>query len=250
MAKKLTTVHGIIFKRRKYRDFDLLVKIISQEIGIATLLVRGGLRPKSKLAADVLNFSYGDYEIYSSGKGISTLRTTKKVSQFANLFADLEKNAYAAFILDLIDHAFVEYQPLGAYYDLAATALTKIDQGADPEIIAQIVQLKMLKAYGLAPNLRSCTICGKTEQTFDYSIKLGGLVCSDHFASQVSRLHLTTKEVALLRTMYFFPITRLGQIKVSPALKKRTHWAIDRIYRETADLNLKSKKFLDELRLF
>lgn len=248
MVKELKTVHGVIFHRQKYRDFDLLLRGLTQELGFVSILVRGGLRARSKLAATSLNFTYGTFVLWTAGKGVSTLRTVKGSQQFENIFSDLTKNAYASFILDLAAHAFTEYQPLKEYFKLITWALQRIDSGSDCEIVSQIVQLKMLRAFGLAPNLKSCTICGKEKAKFDYSISSGGLICSDHFAS-TPRLHLSDKEVSLLRTMFLLPIDRLGQIKVSSALSKRTHWAIDRIYRETADLNLKSKKFLEELKL-
>ncbi|RVU71702.1 MULTISPECIES: DNA repair protein RecO [Lactobacillus] len=250
MAGELKEVQGIIFKRQKYKEADLLAKIMTKEDGIITLVVRGALRPKSKLGAAAMNFSYGTYVIYTSGHGLSNLRTYKEVKQFDSLYNDLTKNAYASFILDLIDHAFIEYQPLGKYYDLALFALNKINQGVDSEVITQIVQMQMLAAFGVEPNLRSCVLCGKTQGIFDYSIKLGGIVCSDHFRVVNSRLHLTPKAVAVLRTIGLIPLNRLGKIKLDPALKKETRQAIDRIYRETLDLNLKTKKFLDELKFF
>lgn len=250
MAGELKEVQGIIFKRQKYKEADLLAKIMTKDDGIITLVVRGALRPKSKLGAATLNFSYGKYVIYTSGHGLSNLRTFKEVKQFDGLYNDLTRNAYASFILDLIDHAFVEYQPLNNYYRLAEFALNKINEGIDPEMITQIVQMQMLKAYGVEPQLEHCLICGKKQGIFDYSIKLGGVICSDHFGTVTSRLHLQPKETAILRTIGLLPIERLGQIKVNPEAKQATRKAIDRIYRETIDLNLKTKKFLDELKLF
>lgn len=250
MVRELKEVHGIIFKRQKYKEADLLVKIMTRKDGIFTLVVRGALRPKSKLSASVMNFSYGDYVIYTSGKGLSNLRTFKEVKQFDGLYNDLTASAYASFILDLIDHAFVEYQPLGKYYDLAVFALQRINAGVDPEMITQIVQMQMLSAYGVEPELRHCVICGKTQGIFDYSIKRGGIICSDHFSVEQSRLHLKPKETAILRTIGLLPVERLGSISIKPETKKATRKAIDRIYRETIDLNLKTKKFLDELKLF
>lgn len=249
MARQLKEVQGIIFKRQKYREADLLAKIMTKNNGIVTLLAHGALKPKSKLGASLLNFSYGTYVIYFTGHGLSTLRTYKNVSQFNGLFNDLTKNAYASFILDLIDHAFIEYQNLGKYYNLADSALQKINAGTDPEMITQIVQMQLLQAYGVEPEMRHCVICGKEQGGFDYSIKSGGILCSQHFYTDPGRLHLKPKETAVLRTIFLLPFERLGNIKINTATKKATRKAIDRIYQETIDLNLKTKKFLDELKL-
>lgn len=248
--RELKEVQGIIFKRRKYKDTDLIVKIMTKNNGIISLIVKGAMRPKSKLNAATLNFSYGTYVIYTSGHGLSSLRTYKEVKQLDGIYDDLIKNAYASFILDLIDHAFVEYQPIGKYYDLADFAIHKINEGVDPEIITQIVQMQLLTAFGVQPELRHCLICKKERGVFDYSIKLGGVICSDHFNDVQSRLYLKPKQTALLRTMGLVPIERLGKISLQSETKLATRKAIDRIYGETIDLNLKTKKFLDEMKFF
>lgn len=52
----LKEVKGIIFKRQKYKEADLLAKIFTKDSGIVTLVVKGALRPKSKLSAATMNF--------------------------------------------------------------------------------------------------------------------------------------------------------------------------------------------------
>ena len=129
----------IVSKNIDHTRAEKLAKIMTKQDGIMTLIVKGALRPKSRLSAATLNFSIGTYVIYTSGKGLSNLRTYKEARQFDGLYNDLTKNAYISFIFDLIDHAFVEYQPIGKYYDLALFALKKIDSGVDAEMITQIV---------------------------------------------------------------------------------------------------------------
>ena len=112
---------------------------------------------------------------------------------------------------------------------------------------AQIVQLQLLDAFGVAPQLGACVICGKEKGIFDYSIAAGGVVCSDHFRS-VSRLHLSPKATALIRTLALLPISRLGEIQIGEDLKKESRRAIAQIYQATVDLHLPSLRFLNEVR--
>ena len=63
-------------------------------------------------------------------------------------------------------------------------------------------------------------------------------------------MHLDPKVVALIRTLALVDIDRLGKIKINPQLKKDSGKVIDRMYVNYLDLNLKTKKFLDELALF
>lgn len=245
---ELVEVNGLVFKRTKFKEADLLAKIMTKELGIVTVIARGALKPKSKLGAGVLTFSDGKYVIVTNKRGISTLRTYKAVKQYDLLYSDLKRNAYAAYLFDLLDHAFVEYQVLGEYYDLLKFAVKRLNAGADPEIITQMVQLKMLKAYGVAPHLADCVICGRKQGIFDYSLTYGGVLCQQHFHQDPHRLHLEAKTTALIRTLGLLPYQRLGETQIDPKLTEASRKAIDRIYRETVDLNLKTQKFLEELR--
>ncbi|MFR0586450.1 DNA repair protein RecO [Lactobacillus porci] len=247
MAFELLEVHGIIYKRQKYQEADLLAKILTKELGPVTVILKGALRPKSKLASVALPFTEGSFTILTKRRGISQFRTYKDLVQHDELFGNLLVNAYASFIFDLLDHAAVEYQPVGKYYQLVLTAFHRLLAGQDAEILTQIVQLQLLEAYGVKPELSCCLVCGKVQGTFDYSISLGGVVCSDHF-SRVQRMHLAPKTVALLRTLGLVPIDRLGSIQIDDQLKEQSRQAIDLIYQETVDLNLRTKKFLDELK--
>ena len=71
MTREVVEVTGMVFKRQRYKEADVLAKIISKDMGIFTMLVRGALRPKSKLSASVLAFSYGNYQVLTSQKGLS-----------------------------------------------------------------------------------------------------------------------------------------------------------------------------------
>lgn len=247
MTRELKEVQGIIFKRKKYKEADALCKIFSKEKGIFTLDVRGAYRPKSKLGPATMNYSFGTYVVNTAGKGISNLRTYKNINQFDGLYHDLIKQAYASYLLDLVDHAFIEYQNLGPTYNLIFIALQKINNNTDPEIIKEMVELKILQAYGVKPQLKSCIICGKTKGNFDYSLEKGGIVCEEHYDLVPTRMHLSPKTVALIRTLALLKIERLGDIQINDQLKTQTKRVIDRMYATYLDLNLKTKKFLNEI---
>ncbi|MBP2057056.1 DNA repair protein RecO (recombination protein O) [Lactobacillus colini] len=247
MTRQLVEVEGIVFKRKKFKEADILAKILTDQYGIITLEIKGALKAKSRLGGATLNFSYGNYVINTNFRGISTLRTFKQVKQFDEIYLDLLKNSYASYLLDLVDHAFLEYQSIGEYYPLIMTALKKINDGFDVEIITQLVQLKMLKAFGVEPQMRKCIICGKEKGVFDYSIELGGIICNDHFNENISRMHLQSKTVSLLRTLMLINIDQISNINISKQLKLDSKKVIDRVYASYLELNLKTKKFLDEL---
>lgn len=245
--KKEKEVTGIIYKRRAANEADVFARILTEKDGLFSIAVKGALKPKSKLNAGTLNFSFGNYKIMTNQTGIATLRATGHVATFDALFSDLKLNAYASYMLDLVDHGFVEYKDVGATYNLVQSCLKNLNGGMNPEVVLALFELQLLPVFGIGPELAQCVICGKTSGTFDYSIDLGGIICSDHFNQVKSRLHLPPKAVALIRTLGLIDVTKLGNISVSEALITAVLKAIDRIYRQTLDLSLKSKAFIDSM---
>ena len=45
MATDLLDVHGLLFKRQQYKEADLLAKLWTKELGIVTVIAKGGMRP-------------------------------------------------------------------------------------------------------------------------------------------------------------------------------------------------------------
>lgn len=246
-AKKTETVFGIIFKRKPANEADVFARILSQNEGLFSIAVKGALRPKSKLNSATLNLSYGEYTVFTNHQGISNLRTTAKTKQFENIFLDLQKNAYALYFLDLADHAFVDYEPVGTTFDLIFSVLNLLNDGTNPDVLLALTQLQMLPVFGVGPELKECLICHKTQGIFDYSIELGGVICSDHFKEVTTRMYLKPKTTALIRTLGLIDVQKVGSINLSPELVKSTLKAIDQIYQQTLDLNLKTRAFIDSL---
>lgn len=249
MARHLQDVHGLIFHHQRFHEADVLAQMLTKELGFLTVIIHGALKANSRLAGASVNFSSGTFIIMTSGQGLSTLRNVKSSQQLEYLFSDLQASAYASYLLDLTRHAFSEYEPIGAYYDLVMTVLSRLNRGQDPELLTQLVQLQLLPAYGVGPQFAHCVYGPESRGLpFDYSIQAGGVICQRHF-NRTARMHLPAQATALLRTLALVPIQQLGQMQIKAATKEATHKAIDRIYGETLDLDLKSKRFLDELRL-
>ncbi|PAK77180.1 DNA repair protein RecO, partial [Lentilactobacillus kefiri] len=73
----------------------------------------------------------------------------------SRLIEDIEANAYAALIASLIDASFEEGEKITRWYNQLYVALQKLDEGLDPQIIANIFEIQLLVPLGVAPNLRA-----------------------------------------------------------------------------------------------
>lgn len=247
MSKTNTDFEGLILFRRDYREHDLLVKFLTRDLGPVMFFVRGGRRKGSKLAPSLLPFTFGTYAGWVEGGELSYLSTAKEVTHLRHIGEDLDANAYATYLLELVDAAFEEGVGIGAWYDQILAALLLIDSGKDPQVIVNVLEVQLLGRFGVAPNWQACSICGRTDRPMDYSEAYGGLLCAEHWDQDPHRLHLATTVVNYLRLFSQFNLRQVGEVDVPKRDRRDLRWALDKIYGDQVGLRLRSKHFIDSL---
>lgn len=247
MERENEQFSAIVIRRRDYREHDLLVKMLTNTQGPAMFLVRGAKLARSKKAMAVLPFSYGNFVGWLAPKQLCYLVSVQESHQWMAMGDDLDRNAYATYLLDLADHAFDEGVAMGAWYQQIFTALDMMNQGYDPQIMTNVLEVQLLGRFGVAPQWDGCVICGKQTRIMDYSEAYGGLLCFDHLAMDPHRLHLDQRTVAYLRMFAHLNLQKVDQVKVAPLVKRNLRWALDKIYNDQVGLRLKSKDFIDSM---
>ncbi|WP_367368444.1 DNA repair protein RecO [Schleiferilactobacillus harbinensis] len=247
MAEAAVDFTGIVVSRQDYREHDALVRFLTQQYGFKTFIARGLKRPKAKLAGVTLPFTLGDYVGVVRAQGLSQLRTAKGTHLFRQPMADIVINAYATYIFDLIRMAFPEGQAIPKWYDIGKNVLLGLDRGLDAGILANIVEIQLLPAFGVAPQLRVCAICGRDDRPMDYSESAGGLICSRHWAQDPHRFHASAKTIYYMRRFSVVNIGQIQSIKVNNTTKAELRTIIDRIYSDTVGAYPRSKRFIDSL---
>ncbi|GAF40791.1 DNA repair protein O [Agrilactobacillus composti DSM 18527 = JCM 14202] len=245
-TQSIEEFNGLILFRRDYREKDLLVKIITDRFGKKMFLIRGGKKPKNRLAPAILPFTYGTY-IGDIRDGLSFIRTAKDTQHFWNISQDIGLNAYASYILGLVDKAFSDGELLGEWYPKVTKALQLIDEGFDAQIITQIMQVQLLRVFGVQPGLESCVVCQRTDRPFDYSEAYGGLLCDIHWHLDPNRFHASQRAIYFLRLFSAVDLYKINSIKMKTTTKNELKQMIDTIYDDTVGIYLKSKKFLDDM---
>ena len=250
MANQVVDFTGILMYRKEYRERDLLVKFATQQVGKRMFFIRGARKRGFKMMADLLPFTYGGYVGDIRDKGLSYIKTAKETSQFMGISNDIVKNAYATYIMSLVDLAIADNELLGGWYNRLFQGLTRIDQGLDAAIIANIFEVQLLELFGVAPNLQNCVVCGGTIAPFDYSESLGGLLCRHHLSADPHRMHLDQRTIYYLRQFSRVNLANLNQVSVRPETKINLRAALDTIYADTVGVYPKSKRFIDQLDRF
>lgn len=248
--RRQLTFHGILLYRKYYGEHGMLIKFMTAECGKKMFLVRGATRPRFKMKADILPFTYGVYTGNIAYHGLSYLKSAESTHHYLNLINNIVLNAYATYVMGLIDKAFPDSHPSHKWFNKLYYGLKLINQGLDPEIITNIFEIQLLSVFGVEPDLKGCVVCGRDDVPMDYSDKYGGLLCIHHWALDPHRSRLDTKTVAYLRELSKVPLEKIGHINVSVRTKRQLRRLLDDIYNNSVGLRLKSKRFLDQIQRF
>lgn len=245
--REITDFNGIVMLRKDYRERDMLVKILTDRFGKKMFFIRGARKKGFRLAAAILPFTHGTFVGNIRDEGLSFINTAKEYRQWQTISQDITLNAYATYILSLVDAAFPDGQPLERWYEQTDLALRYIDDGFDPQIITNIMEVQLLQIFGVAPRLESCVVCQRTDLPLDYSQSYGGLLCQQHWSLDPYRFHASARAIYLLRLFSVIDLRKLNSITVKAATKQELRRMLDRIYQDSIGLSLKSKHFIDEM---
>ncbi|MFO1443424.1 DNA repair protein RecO [Bacillus sp. Bva_UNVM-123] len=242
----LEKCEGIIIRTTNYGETNKIVTLYTREWGKVGVMARGAKKPNSRLAAVTQLFTYG-YFLVQKSTGLGGLQQGEIISSMRSIKEDIFLTAYASYIVDLTDKSTEDRKPNPFLFELIYQTLNLINEGYDAEIIVNIFEMKMLNSLGLYPVLNQCTICKNTEGHFSFSIREGGLICHRCLEKDPYHLKITPATVKLLRLFYFLDLSRLGNISVKPETKAELKKVIATYYDEYSGLNLKTKKFLNQM---
>ncbi|MGC4375995.1 DNA repair protein RecO [Fictibacillus sp. Mic-4] len=242
----LQKVEGIVMKTIDYGESNLIVTMFTRENGKIGVMARGAKKPKSRLSSVVQLFTYGQY-VYQKGSGLGSLSQGEILSTFRHVKEDLFKTAYCAYMLEFLDKVTEEKKRNPYLFELLLQSLQLVDEGVDPEVIAFIFEMKMLRVAGVGPEVNQCANCGSREGQFSFSIREGGLLCERCAEIDPHRIVISSQVARLLRLFFHFDLNRLGTISLKKETKKLLRMILSLYIEEFTGITFKSKRFLDQL---
>ena len=236
-------VEGIILTTQDYSETSKILNVITKEYGIIGIIAKGSRSLKSNLRSVTDRLTYGKFNIYYKEDKLSILSSVDIINSFKEIKKDIIKISYAYFMLELTGQVLKQSNNLDIY-DLLINGLTKIEEGYDPLVIMNIIELKYLDYLGVMPVLDSCSKCGSTSSIATLSSKLGGYVCNN---CKTNEKIVSEKTIKIIRMLYYVDIAKISKIDISDEAKYEINNFLDEYYDSYTGLYLKSKKFISNL---
>ena len=237
---KIKSVLGIVVSETNYSESSKILNILTEDMGRIGVISKGCRNIKSKLRGISRKLVYGTFHIYYKENGVSTLISVDILNSFPKMLMNLSAISYASYIVELIDQV-VKQNDENSLFTLLVDALEKIEEGLDPLVITNIVELKALEYLGVRPNIDYCSICGSDKAIVTLSSDMGGYICSECYRNEVL---VSEKTIKLIRMFYYVDIKKITKLEVGDLAKKEINSFLDQYYSQYTGLYLKSKNFI------
>ena len=239
----IEAVEGIILFEKDYGDSSKILDVYTKKHGLIGVISKGCKRIKSPLRSVSSKLTYGVFQLHYKENKLSTLISVDVIDNFKNIILDIKKVSYASFLLELT-HQVARQNNHEDIYDLLINALTKINEGFDPMVIMNIIELKYLDYLGVMPVIDGCSMCGRTNSISTLSSLRGGYVCNK---CRTNEKLVSEKTIKLIRMFYYVDISKISKLDIGFNEKNEINLFLDEYYDNYTGLYLKSKNFLKTL---
>lgn len=240
---EIKKIEGFILSSTPYNESSKILNILTKDCGIIGVISKGCKSIKSKLRIVSENFTYAYFYVYFKENKLSTLIGADIINYFSNIRSDIVKVSFMTYLSELTKNVY-KHESNNKIYDLFISSLLKIDEGFDPLVISNILELKYLDYLGVSIHLDGCVVCG-SKNIITLSYLKGGYVCS---SCRTNEPIINEKILKTLRLYYYVDISKISKLEISSIVTREIDRFLNVYYDSYTGLYIKSKKFLETLK--
>ena len=237
---KIVDVKGLVLNETNYSDSSKILNVLTSEYGLIGIISKGCRNLKSKLRGSSRKLVYGTFHFYYKENGLSTLISIDVINDYPKTIMNLERVVYASYLLDLTRQV-VKQSKDSNILPLVVSSLDKIENGLNPAVVTNILELKYLDFLGVSPVVTGCAVCGKTTNIVSLSPISGGFICKDCYQNEG---YYSDKAIKLLQMYYYVDLEKITKIDVNPKVNEEINKFLEDYYDRYTGIYLNSKKML------
>lgn len=231
---------GFILHETPYGETSKIIQVFTPTHGVIGIMCKGAKSLKSRLRAATLKYTYAKFTIYYKENKLSVLKEADVINPFVRIRNDIILISFIAYLSELTHQVLKQSNDKEIYSDFISSVL-KIEEGLDPIVLTNILEIKYLSKLGVLFNLDECVLCGDKTNIVTISSDVGGYICKNCLTSEVI---VSPKVIKMLRMYYYVNIKSITDLKIDDATKNTINAFLDDYYERYTGLYLNSKKFL------
>jgi len=242
-----TRIKAIILAKQKYREYDELVWIYTEQHGVLSAIIYGIKRKRSKYQGELALFSLVYVEI-KVRTGLSTIYNFDLIDKHVTADSLFLSYTYGAGLSELTRRVLSDVQPIYGMFDLLVRLFTLIPRLKQPELVLVYFKQKLLPYTGSQVGLVHCVCCSESTHIIGYSHRLHGLVCGRCQHMLVENDIRDTEKIKVLVAFFRLTIDKLAELVMPEADLAFLVLFWDELYGNNLGMSLKSQKVLKSMK--
>ena len=171
-------VEAVVLSHREMGEADRFVVLFTRERGKIRAIAKGVRKLHSRKAGHLQPFSRTRVML-ARGRSLWIVTQAELIDAYLPIQQDLEKLAFASYVIELIDRFTYEEGANLPLYRLIHHTLERIVAAEHSESPVRYFDLRLLDLMGFRPELGMCVTCGKKIKAEDqfFSAVHGGAQC-------------------------------------------------------------------------
>lgn len=234
---------GIVISVTPYGESSKIINILTKDEGIIGVMAKGAKKIKSPLRIATEKLTLGVFNVYYHKDKLSTLVSADIINPLLNIKTDIVKIGYLTYIVELAGQTAKQNDD-NAIYTILKSCILKIEEGLNPAIMTNILELKMLDYLGVGIDLDKCIKCGNTKNILTISGDEGGYICAN---CRTNEPIYGEKTIKMFRLYYYVDIDSITDLRISEEVVENINRILTDYYDRFTGLYLKSKEFLNSV---
>ena len=248
--QKLAT-EALVLRAVDLGESDRVVHLLTPETGRIAAIAKGARRSVKRFPGtlDFFNQLSVSIERKRGVAQLARLEHAKLIRAFHGIREHPSRFALGCYVLELLDRLAPEggrRGDLAALYRFAINALGAVDTLAPTPRLRALLELRLLAAVGLRPELASCVRCGRalSAPRAQFWVAEGGAICADCSQPHEHGIPIHLGTLRALEQSLAFPLANGGRIALSGQALEEAQTVIGRFLRFHVGIEPKSEAFL------
>ncbi len=237
-------VDGFVLSEIPYGETSKIINVLTREYGVIGIMCKGAKSLKNKYRVPTMKLSYSHFNIMYKENKLSTLVSADVINPFKLVKSDILLVSFLAYLTELTSQVVKQSNDIENIYDDFIKTILKLEDGLDPIVLTNILEIKYLEYLGVLFNLDECVICGSKNNIATFDADKGGYICINCLTNEII---VDKKVIKMIRMYYYVNIDSIKEIKVDGVTKNTINKYLDLYYERYTGLYLNSKDFLKKL---
>jgi DNA repair protein RecO (recombination protein O) len=240
---------AIVLGHIEYGEADRILKLFTFQKGKITAIAKGVRKIRSRKAGHLEPFTRVTLFL-AKGRNMDIVTQAETVDGYIGLREDLQRVAYASYVVEVLDRFTYEEGQNVAIFRLLANTLSRLETHSQPATVVHYYEVRLLDLVGFRPQLFECVDCGKPIQEEDqyFSPLVGGVVCPKCGRGRTEAWPVQKDVLRYFRHLQRSKWEQINSVVIPEGVETGLSELIERYFTYILERKLNSPDFLREVR--